>query len=301
MRPRMNPKRQKMIDETIEKITSIDNPTVPYDGPFQFYTEKEAKALERQRKANLAEQQRNRIAQAKARAAKQIDWHVIERFIGYGDIEAPVVFVGMEEGLGDVNHLEDDLRYRSTFEPVMDVRQAHLGLEKGPELFGIHPRSQRTWWVASDLMMHFEGHLPTDKDQRAALRKRYRTTLLGSELGDSLLVELLPYPHPSKRDWLYRAYKFKTREAYETSVIVDRLKLLGDAIGKYPRKAIICYGLANWKWFKRLFPDDTKWTVDGAFECAFWNGAKVTLSRHFVARRFNTDAGLDQLAAVALP
>jgi len=295
-------KKPKNFDATVRLIASADSASVPYDGPIAMLTKVEAREQERKRKERLEEQVRERIAKAKARAAKEIDWDVIENFIGYGPIDAPVVFIGMEEGLYDPTYLEADLKYRSTFAPVMDIQEAHLGLYKGPDLFGPRARAQKTWWAASDVMLHFDGLTPKDKKHRAALRKQYRTMILGNaKLSDALLVELLPYPSPSKTDWFYGAYKFKTRQEYEAKVTDGRIRLLRSTLEQYPRKAIICYGRDDWKRFKRLFPDDTKWTIVGRFEYAMWNGAKVTLTDHLTSPCFYSDEGLDQLAAIALP
>jgi hypothetical protein len=73
-----------------------------------------------------------------------IDWRRIEQFIGYGQPAAPVVFVGMEEGLADESALHDDLLRRSQFDPLVDVREAHKGIADGETLFtdnrGANPR-----------------------------------------------------------------------------------------------------------------------------------------------------------------
>jgi hypothetical protein len=42
-----------------------------------------------------------------------INWERIESFIGYGRRDAPVVFIGMEEGLADKSALKNDLIRRS--------------------------------------------------------------------------------------------------------------------------------------------------------------------------------------------
>jgi hypothetical protein len=273
---------------------------MPYDGPISFQTEAEAKAQFRAQKKRLAELLVERIERAKAKAAPEVNWEAVESFIGYGNIEAEVVFVGMEEGLKDPAFLEEDLKFRSTFERVMDVQEAHLGLYKGPNLFGERPRKQRTWWVMSDLMLHYDHNVPLDKGERAARRKKYRTTMLGNQLGDSLLVELLPYPHPKTSDWLY-PNRYKTRKQYEAALIEPRLALLSAAIAEYDRKAVICYGREDWEYYKRLFPETTKWHELGRFSCAVWRGAKVTLTDHFVSPYFNSDQELDELATMALP
>lgn len=238
------------------------------------------------------------------------DFEKIEGFLGYGNPNAPVVFVGLEEGLADVKRLDDDLRYRSTFNSsVMDVFRAHLGLAKGRNLFGDKPRGQRTWRVIADVLLHLEDRIPGRKKDRAALRKQYRACVLGDENDLTLLLELLPLPHVNSQHWLYRRYEryngYDKRDDYEAEIIDKRLEALRDTIGQCERKAIICYGHKSWSNFKYLFPDDTEWVEHrgcfGRYFNAEWNGAKVTLTNHFASKDFNRDDQLDELAAVVLP
>lgn len=229
-----------------------------------------------------------------------IDWPRIEQFIGYGRLDAPVVFVGMEEGLADEAGLQNDLLLRSRFEPVMDSKEALCGIVGGEALFSETPRRQPTWRVMADVMLHFDGQRFSSPAERSSARKSYRATRLGRSEGETLLTELLPYPHRNTGSWLY-VERYKDREAYVAAILPARLTMLHDVLGKYPRKAIICYGRADWGNFKRLFPDATPWKSVDRFQCAEWREAKVTLTDHFVTKHFNTDAQLDELSAVALP
>jgi hypothetical protein len=154
----------------------------------------------------------------------------------------------------------------------------------------------------ADLMLYYEGGVQADKAARSAARTQYRAKQLGRQGGDTLLVELLPYPHPAVDEWLYAKYKrFATRSEYEARILGDRLKLLQQVLGAHPRCAIVCYGKSYWDKFKRLFPDATPWTRVEGFECATWRGAKVTLTDHFAYKTFNSDEELDAFASVALP
>jgi len=229
-----------------------------------------------------------------------IDWSCIERFIGYGNLDAPIVFVGMEEGLASTKALSEDLLLRSGFAPVMDAEVAHRGLAKGPSLFSDKPRRQPTWRVMADVMLHYEGAtFPSDKE-RARARKSYRAKRLGREACDSLLMELLPYPNKKKSEWLY-SEKYSNRDDYVAHVLPERLRLLSNALHQHDRRAIICYGRDDWKHFKALFPEDMRWTSVGRFDCATWKGAKVTLTDHFATKYFNTNDQLDELSSITLP
>jgi hypothetical protein len=227
------------------------------------------------------------------------DWRRIEDFIGYGRLAAPVVFLGVEEGLADEAALHDDLLRRSQFESVMDVKEAHEGIADGQSLFSDNPRRQPTWRVMADVMLHFENRQFSSTDERKAERTAYRAKRLGRKDGNSLLAELLPYPHRNTGSWLY-GEKFSGREAYVDAILPQRIKLLDDVLSERPRKAVICYGRSEWPNFKRLFEGVPAWRILGRFECAEWHGARVTLTDHFATKYFNTDNELDELSAVAL-
>jgi hypothetical protein len=228
-----------------------------------------------------------------------IDWPRIEQFVGYGRLAAPIVFVGLEEGLANEAAVHDDLLRRSQFESIVDVKEAHKGIADGESLFTDSPRRQPTWRVMADVMLHFEGRRFSSDEVRASERKAYRAKRLGRKDGNSLLTELLPYPHRNTGSWLY-GEKFSGREAYVDAILPQRIKLLDDVLLEHPRKAVICYGRSEWPNFKRLFQDVPAWRTQGRFECADWHGAKVTLTDHFVTKYFNTDSELDELSAVVL-
>jgi len=227
-----------------------------------------------------------------------INWPKIEQFIGYGRLDAPAVFIGMEEGLADEADLQSDLQLRSTFDPVMDLEKAHEGIVNGASLFSDSPRRQPTWRVMADLMLHFEGRTFSSAEERASARRTYRAKRLGRTDGGALLAELLPYPHRNIGSWLYPE-RFHDRETYVAKILPQRISLLDSVLVGSPRKAIICYGRGDWPKYKQLFAG-VKWSTKDRFECASWMNAKITLTDHFVTQYFNTDNQLDELTAVAL-
>ena len=259
------------------------------------------------RKAQVIADSDQRRRKRLANRPSEIDWGRVEKFIGYGNIEAPLVFIGMEEGLAkpaalDPNVLRQDMLWRSTFERVMDAKEAHTGLADGPALFSDTPRRQQTWRAISDVMLHYNGQTLGSKAERSKARKEYRPLAVGRSVANSLLIELLPYPSNDRKTWLYPD-RFPTRAAYVAAILPERVKLISEELGRYQRDAIICYGQGDWPTFKLLFPE-ARWTaVNGRynkFECASWNKAKVTLAYHF-SRFFNDDDELDELSRIALP
>jgi hypothetical protein len=226
------------------------------------------------------------------------DWAKIEDFIGFGRNDAPVVFIGMEEGLKDAGELDEDLAIRSRYgQPIMDLKDAHKGVA-GTENYFEPDRAPRqpTWRVMADLMLRRAGkNAPTGPD-----RRRYRALDLGRSHGDSLLTELLPYPHPKRSDWLYERFgRYKTRDDYTRDMLPRRRTLLRSVIASAQRDLIVCYGKGNWPEFQDLF-DDVTWTDIGPFRVGGERGARIVLTTHFSGYGFNTDAQLAELANVAM-
>jgi hypothetical protein len=231
-------------------------------------------------------------------STSSVNWDRIEGFVGFGRADAPVVFIGMEEGLKDAEALDEDLAIRSRYEqPIMDLKEAHLGIV-GMEKYFDPDRAPRqpTWRVMADLMLRRHGNdSPTRVDRRG-----YRALHLGRAHGDSLLTDLLPYPHPKRSDWLYKRFgKYDTREDYEHKMLPRRRTLLRSVIASPSRELVVCYGKGNWLEFQGLF-DDVSWTDVGPFRVGRKGGARIVLTTHFSGYGFNTDAQLAELGEVAL-
>ena len=229
-----------------------------------------------------------------------IDWERIEKFVGFGREDAPVVFIGMEEGLKKADGLDEDLAIRSTYKTrIMDLKEAHKGIA-GTENYFEPDRAPRqpTWRVMADIVLRRKhpGSTPT-----GAERRQYRAMHLGRSDGDSLLTELLPYPHPKRSDWLYKRFgRYVTREDYEKALLPERRTLLRSVIGAAKRELVVCYGKGNWPEFQDLF-DEVTWENVGPFRVGGVGSTRIVLTTHFGGNGFNTDAQLAELASVALP
>jgi hypothetical protein len=201
---------------------------------------------------------------------KQIDWNRIENFVGYGRLDAPVVFVGMEEGAsGD---LREELIQRSSWDRVVDIPG------KGVALLP-------TWRVMCEIMLHKGGCSASREDKR-----NYMIHKLGKSQGETLLTELMPYPSSSMSVWpkIYVDEKgYQNRDEYLKSQLNKRFDLLRTEIIKYPREMIVCYGKAYWNYYADLFEISSK--IDRGNNWLRFNSkyAKtLILSPHFVARGF---------------
>ncbi len=223
-----------------------------------------------------------------------IDWKRIEQFVGYGRIDAPVIFIGMEEGLSRDDSLDEDLRIRSRFDRVMDLKEAHTGIAGAERLFDpARTKCQRTWRPMCDLMLRREGTTST-----CETRNQYQATNLGRKNGDTLLCELLPYPSRNASAWTY-SERFDTREAYRRAMLPRRTRLLRGVISEAKRSLIVCYGKSDWRQFEALF-EGPRMNERGPFRVGSSNGTRILFAPHFSARAFNTDEQLKTFADAAL-
>jgi hypothetical protein len=171
------------------------------------------------------------------------------RFIGYGRLEAPIWFIGMEEGGGG----EANLRTRLTFDPVMDLARAQRMLGYGAYFDLPPPKIQPTWRALIQITLGVMGR-PTEAEAVAG----YQVRELGRAHGDTLLTELMPLPAPTTRHWPYQALfadpRFASRDRYLNTIKPHRIQLLRDLIANHKPRLVICYGKSYWTDFKRLFP-----------------------------------------------
>jgi hypothetical protein len=229
-----------------------------------------------------------------------IDGDRLESFIGYGNRDAPVVFIGIEEGLSDVSALVADLSSRSQFECIMDLHEAHVGLADVQKLFGDNAKTQRTWRPMCHVMLRRAGiERPTLKE-----RKRYQGNELGRRDGQTLIAELLPYPSKKQaRDsaaWPYGGLcRFQTYKQYRSELLQKRKDLLVNELSRVSRKLIVCYGKSEWNEYMDLF-QIINWVDDGVYRLGAWLDSRVVLTDHLSSRTFNTEEQLQQFVDVVL-
>lgn len=215
-----------------------------------------------------------------------IDWDRIENFAGYGRIDAPVVFIGMEEGGYGADQPEKllaDLIKRSSFANI-ESYSGHNGAV------------QRTWRVACYLMLRRLGiEHPTVAEIIA-----YQDNKFAKPDGDVLITELMPYPNKKLSSWpdVYKARE--TRKEYLQRLRPSRTKLIRDMLGSSKRELIICYGKGHWNAYADIFGVDLRNSDRANFLKHDWNGARVIFCPHFVSRSFNANSSLLEFSRFAL-
>ncbi len=145
---------------------------------------------------------------------------IIEKVFGYGRVDAPLWFIGLEEACDDENDAAARLPILATFEGTQDVFEAHAKMG--------HPNPVNTsvW----------------PQMQEIVLAARLREVHVGQRDSDTFLLELLPLPHANKKAWyaeLYSALGYKTRDEYVEGILKDRVPLVRTFVKKHDPKVVL--------------------------------------------------------------
>lgn len=177
----------------------------------------------------------------------------IDNFFGYGNLKAPVWFIGMEEGGGSS---EDELarRLRTWHDEghqrplVADLAQFHVDFGDSTR-FGDNPRIQSTWGKLIRTLLVAQGIKPTTERVR-----QHQKAKLGRSDGDSALLELMPLPRPSMTEWDYDTWsdcpELNSFATYEVSVRPKRIAAIRKLIAGHAPRVVIFYGTgytAHWE------------------------------------------------------
>jgi ribosomal protein S18 len=194
----------------------------------------------------------------------------IERFFGYGNLDAPNWYIGMEEGGGDKDAElawpEIAARLQVWHEmgalKVIGLRDFHDKvarliaserklLSKAPinrwfmnRMIAVGPPIQRTWGglIRIDLSLGGKSNIETD-DIRESQQSDF-----GTLTGGQCLLELLPLPKPSLTDWPYKDLSdieyLKNFVSYKEKILDDRVAGIRELIkGRQTKpKNVFFYG-----------------------------------------------------------
>lgn len=156
-----------------------------------------------------------------------------------------------------------------------------------------------TWRPMCHLMLARDRVKAPDRQARNA----YQAMHLGRSHGQTLLAELLPYPHSHTRHWLYRR-RYPKRKAYEAALLPKRLKLLSRVLTEHSRQIIVCYGKTRWPDYKRLISQaygKVNWGAHKSLsaEKAIVGKMRILLVHHLSRGPFNSDAELAAFVRLA--
>lgn len=175
-------------------------------------------------------------------------------FAGYGHLQAPLWFVGMEEGGG--RNVAELQRRVETWEargrrPLEDLAEFHHAIGE-PKHFREPYPLQPTWASLARILQGWRGaavDIPSLQQVQA--------TSLGSKNGLASLVELLLLPSPNVHSWPYAALAEEhpalvDRIRYRSAFLSARIGMLQERIQEAQPRAVIFYGLGYLKHWSAL-------------------------------------------------
>jgi hypothetical protein len=182
----------------------------------------------------------------------------VERFWGYGNLDGPYWFVGMEEGGGDKwhevsAHLDRWQRLGAPtiapFRPPADEISQH-------RWFGSRPRIQPYWGRLIRLLLAAEGRPLSLQAVRT-----YQAQHLASPTGETCLLELLPLPSPSTGRWIYadhsRLPMLEDRASYLEMLLPQRIAQLRTMIEEHRPRYVVFVGLSYLDYWKKVVDTET--------------------------------------------
>lgn len=176
------------------------------------------------------------------------------RFFGYGHLDAPIWFIGMEEGGGDCRS-EIIARIRTWKQlgrtPTVDIRRLGegAGLRGHRQWFeGDRPPLQSTWSKLIRTVLAYRGDELTTETVR-----HYQRDSFAAEDGDECLMELLPLPSPGTDEWHYGEWFellwLENRKRYREYVLDHRIERLQEMFREHQPEAVVFYSrkyFAEW-------------------------------------------------------
>jgi hypothetical protein len=205
----------------------------------------------------------------------------MKNFLGYGDINADVWFVGMEEGGGDT---EENVRRRlETWEArgcrsIEDLAEYHQGIGDTKHFDGRKPPIQRTWAKICRMYLAQGARSPTFEEIRS-----FQKSNLGRGSSATCLLELMPLPSPSISDWRYGEWSgigyLNTRDSYVKEVKPKRVDLLRRTIAQRAPKCVAFYGMKyrnDWAEIAQL-PGAGSWAELAEFPGSFTAASEGTM------------------------
>ena len=190
-------------------------------------------------------------------------------FLGYGNLSAPIWFVGMEEGGGNTKpeiaaRLDQWVAHDRA--PVVDIRS----FGDDPELAdharwfaGEKPPLQSTWKQLIRIQLARQSRPSMIDDVR-----RYQRDELGAADGADCLLELLPLPSPGVADWHYPDWSdlewLATRDTYREHLLLRRIEAIRGLLTDHKPEFVVFYGISyldHWSAITGFcFPDSTGYT-----------------------------------------
>lgn len=169
----------------------------------------------------------------------------IKNFWGYGNLNSPYWFIGMEEGYNEDNEVLRDRFEATAHKQVCDIYD-DLKVDPGHVYwFEDGAPIQPTYRRLIEIMLYSQNKVHSDKEEI----REFQIKKLGRKESDHALLELMPLPSKSiaEKDWLYAdsgVEGLSSRKDYLETYKSERIEALRKLIEQYKPKYVICYSLS---------------------------------------------------------
>lgn len=169
----------------------------------------------------------------------------ISKFWGYGNFQAPIWLVGMEEACGENDVPKRISAWQRRGERRLeDAADYHTEIGH-PEHFQNGAKLQRTWSkLIRTYLAAYGANTNTGNTRKFQIGSLGRSD---QSINRTCLIELMPLPSPSTKKWLIKQYTDLTylqcRQDYFNRVAPERVDGLRKLISEFRPKAVVFYGL----------------------------------------------------------
>lgn len=183
----------------------------------------------------------------------QLLYEFMTNFYGYGTYKGKMWFIGMEEGGG--NSFEEIQNRLIAWEQMarlelLDIQSFHEKINMN-YWFGSTAKLQTTWNKAIRVFLSSQGINPT-----LEMVRTYQSEQFARVNSETCILELLPLPSRSIKDWIYTQYPslqiLQNRQTYMEEVAPIRVPYIRDKISSLKPKWVVFFGLdsryqSHWK------------------------------------------------------
>ena len=171
-------------------------------------------------------------------------YEFMTNFYGYGTYTGKTWFIGMEEGGG--NSFEEIQNRLTVWEQMaslelLDIQSFHEKIEMN-HWFGSTAKLQTTWNKAIRVFLSSQGINPTSEMVRT-----YQSEQFARVNSETCILELLPLPSPSIKDWIYAHHSslkiLQNRQTYMEEVTSIRVPYIRDKISLFRPRQVVFFGL----------------------------------------------------------
>ncbi len=169
--------------------------------------------------------------------------------IGYGNPKGDFWFIGPEEG-GSISSLNQRIAIWNQLgknQHFHDLKSFHLEFKHGTEqFFEGKVKLQNTWNGIIEILFGILG-----KEVSVEEKKKYQSTFLGTDSGETMLGELFPFSSKSLNDNDWLQFFGTTKNEYWEKYSEQRIQLLTEKIKEFKPKLVVFYSESfNKQWMK---------------------------------------------------